>query len=562
MSDTALPRSPERSLQLFLIDDDPIFSLGLATALAVFDDFYIRDRAETANAFATLAAFNDRENLIAIADLPTPARGIDPLQFFQQLQENYPDLPILLLSAAVEPRLLKSLQVLGVAGYRPKGTSSEELAAILRQIAAGNTVWPTQTAKTLQPLNLQLSVPESPPQWLLNLRRSGLSQIEASLAKIQQQLEQQNLPTFDWFYWQGRQRELKVARSLVDRLLPVEVAIVSPSKEEPAQTPPVIPPTSSELVVLPSPIEELLGKVRLGVRNKTNLTLEIDILQLDKRQELLYITIRQLQEVLEELRFLKVTREELSSRIDLFLREIWQKTTLEFLNKYYPETKDSLSLVDLVRQNSTAIAQSQLQRIPFVFELLDYFLYDGAIAIDNVVYRHESPEAKARIADLLDNLAIGIARETMQFLLNQFAEEETIKYNLYDRNFISSREIARLRNELSWQFRQNRYFLEPKAIFESRYRLLILVGSQIQIKSISAPRLTDLEALRGVPFLVTLALETRDALAPRVRAVVAFLGRGVVYVLTQVIGKAIGLIGQGIIQGLGNVVQETRYRKK
>ncbi|MGK7923851.1 MAG: DUF3685 domain-containing protein [Spirulina sp.] len=552
----------ERSLQLLLIDDDPIFSLGLATALAGFNDWQIRDRVDTGSALSTLAELNDRENLIIIADIPAPDRAIDPLQFFQQLKINYPALPLLLLTATRDTRLLKSLRTLGIEGYRPKGTTVEELTPVLRQMGVRNTAWPEQISTALQPLNLSLSVPQSPPQWLFNLRRSGLSQIEANLALVQQQLERKNLPTFDWFYWQGRQRELKIARSLVDRLLPVEVAIAPPLEREPPQNPPSLAKTSSELVAIPSPLEGLLGKIQLGIKNKTKLTLELDILQQDKQQALLDLTVRQLQELLEELRVLKVTREELSSRIELFLQELWQKTTITFCLQYYPEEKENISLVDLVQKTSREIAESQLQRIPFVWEILDYLLYDATVAIDNVTYRHESPEAKARIADLLDHFTIYIARGTMQFLLNQFAEDETMKYNLYNRQFISSREIARLRNELSWQFRQERYFLEPKAIFESRYRLLVLKGGQIQSKSISAPRLRDLEALRGIPYLVTLALETRDALAPRVRAIIAFLGSGVVYVLTQVIGKAIGLIGQGIIQGLGNVVQETRYRKK
>jgi len=60
---------------------------------------------------------------------------------------------------------------------------------------------------------------------------------------------------------------------------------------------------------------------------------------------------------------------------------------------------------------------------------------------------------------------------------------------------------------------------------------------------------------------LTLVLETRDAIAPRVRAVISLLGAAVVYVLTQVIGRGIGLIGRGIIQGIGNSWQDSKFRK-
>ncbi|MEG4329441.1 DUF3685 domain-containing protein, partial [Microcoleus sp. herbarium5] len=36
---------------------------------------------------------------------------------------------------------------------------------------------------------------------------------------------------------------------------------------------------------------------------------------------------------------------------------------------------------------------------------------------------------------------------------------------------------------------------------------------------------------------------------------------GVVYVLTQVIGRGIGLIGRGIIQGIGNSLQDSKFGK-
>ncbi|MCY7381758.1 MAG: DUF3685 domain-containing protein, partial [Microcoleus sp. CAN_BIN18] len=48
---------------------------------------------------------------------------------------------------------------------------------------------------------------------------------------------------------------------------------------------------------------------------------------------------------------------------------------------------------------------------------------------------------------------------------------------------------------------------------------------------------------------------------PRVRAVISLLGAAVVYVLTQVIGRGIGLVGRGIIQGIGNSLQDGKFGK-
>ena len=50
---------------------------------------------------------------------------------------------------------------------------------------------------------------------------------------------------------------------------------------------------------------------------------------------------------------------------------------------------------------------------------------------------------------------------------------------------------------------------------------------------------------------MALLLETRDALAPQVQALVQRIGDLAVVLLTQVVGRAIGLIGRGIAQGMG-----------
>jgi hypothetical protein len=164
----------------------------------------------------------------------------------------------------------------------------------------------------------------------------------------------------------------------------------------------------------------------------------------------------------------------------------------------------------------------------------------------------------ARMELLLQNVMLQIANAVMQPLLNRFGDVVTIKQTFYDKRLLSSRDVERFRNDLSWKYRTDRLFASPTAIFESQFNLLVLTDNGISKTAIYAPRSDELAQLSGLPFLVTLALEARDAIAPRLRIAISFLGRGVVYVLTEVIGRGIGLIGRGMIKGIGNALQDTK----
>jgi hypothetical protein len=168
----------------------------------------------------------------------------------------------------------------------------------------------------------------------------------------------------------------------------------------------------------------------------------------------------------------------------------------------------------------------------------------------------------ARSQMLLENMLLQLANAVVQPLLNRFGDVELLKKNLYQRRMMTSRDIARFRNELSWRYRWDQLVNEPRAIFESQYRLLGFTERGIQTKLIYAPRREELEELSGLQRTVTLAVEARDAIAPRFRSLVALVGSGVVYVLTDVIGRGIGLIGRGILRGVGSAWTDPRYRDK
>ena len=332
------------------------------------------------------------------------------------------------------------------------------------------------------------------------------------------------------------------------------------------------------------------AKLQLDLVNLTGLPLEIDILRSTKKRELMSSILRKLEDLLEELRFSQVQQTQLSQKMPAILRDLWEATIIDFFGRYYTlqtgETRvfdgsqTSLKLaesqegsaaeilagrgvevVPMLLADADVVAAQILDKIPMTADFFAHLLFEIPLTVDNISCVAGSPEAMQRAEGLLENLAIQVASGVVQPLLNNLANIEEIKQFFYDGKLISTREIERFRNNLSWRYRWDSYFVEPKAIFESRFWLFVLGDSGIKRISIYAPRNLELAQLSGWQLALTLLLETRDAIAPRVRAVISLLGAGVVYVLTQVIGRGIGLIGRGIIQGIGNSLQDSKFGK-
>jgi len=446
---------------------------------------------------------------------------------------------------------------------------------------------------------------------------SGLRQIDAALAIVKADLQQVKAADsedftsiLDGVVLNGRRRELLAARWIVSQLLPEERREKSEGrsqreevrgKREEVRGERVL--NHAELEVANSPVlvessvigndwqgslfDSVAAKLQLDLVNLTGVPLEIDILRSTKKLELLSSILRKLKDLLEELRLGQVQLTQLSEKMPAILRDLWSGTIIDFFGKYYtlpaPETQvfessqpslkwresqgkiavagNGLEVVPVLLEDAGAVAAEILDKIPIALDLFAHLLFETPLTVDNISCLPGSPPAMQRAEALLENLAIQVASGVVQPLLNNFADVEEIKQTFYDGKLISTRQIERFRNNLSWKYRWDSYFVEPKAIFESRFWLYVLGERGIQRISIYAPRNQELAQLSGWQLALTLVLEARDAIAPRVRAVISLLGTGVVYVLTQVIGRGIGLIGRGVIQGIGNSLQDSKFGK-
>ena len=278
----------------------------------------------------------------------------------------------------------------------------------------------------------------------------------------------------------------------------------------------------------------------------------------------MYLVLKQLETLLEELKLSDLQPDQLPEKSLTLVQDLWKSVIVDFFGKYYTLSwkTENIEATAILLDDVEIVKRDILNKIPLLSELFSHLLFQTPLTIDNSAYPAGSLEAIQRTEVLLQNLLISIANSAIQPLLNHFSDFEEIKQKFYDRRLLSTREIEKFRNNLSWRYRLSKYVAEPKAIFESSYLLFYLGERGIQKQIIYSPRREELEELSGLPLAVTLVLETRDAIAPRLRATVSFLGSGVVYILTQVIGRGIGLIGKGILQGIGTSLQDNRSGKK
>ncbi|WP_219898624.1 DUF3685 domain-containing protein [Phormidesmis priestleyi] len=569
----SLDRPPSRLLQLMLIEADPILRLGLLTGLGRFADLQVVIAETGASALRTLA---DRKRsgtpldliLVDLENSGLSSRSLLDLELLRQLKTQHPDYPILLIGSLPDTKLIEAVQR-GVEGYCPKGSSIAELVTAIRQVAAGQPYW-----------DIPLTIAPSPAQ-LRPLRRvretlrsSSLQQIEAALIELNAQLASPGLSRLDKTVLSGRRRELKAARWLVKRVLSSSDSVLEPARILPpelsgqrlrslpssVQLVPAQPPEMTARDLQERLFDDISAKLQSSLENLTHLPLEIDIFRAERKRELFYIILRQIEASLDELRFSQIQPGQLAEKHLVILRDLWQAITIDFFGRYYTlrVKNQEIEVVTALLQDEETVQAEILNKIPLVTDLYAHLLFQTALTIDNADALIGSPEAIARAADLLENLTIQLANAVVQPLLNRFSDLEVIKQSFYDRRLLSTRDIERFRNDLSWRYRVDRYVAEPTAIFESQHRLFVFTQSGIRQVLIYAPRRGELEQLAGVQLAVTLALETRDAISPRLKAAIGFVGSGVIYLLTDVIGRGLGLIGRGIVKGIGNAWQDSK----
>jgi len=602
--------------RLLLVDADRIFRMGMRTWLAQFPDLeVVAEMDALIDVLGILQGDNDLDLIILDLNLdlknsalgkPDRRSGLD---LCQGLKSTYPKLPILLLSSPQAPELVETALLNGIEGYCLKGTSPDQLITAIRLVASGNRYFGDRNLLSIDRTNQTTRLVQNFSEQTVvaivkrNFYLSGMRRIDLVLNEVKANLADTNHDQISdriaKIVLAGQARELQAARWLVDRLwgqksIPVIISEnptsnpnvneeftspnlenienieISDRKTDTSQSRSDEKLRSNALAIQASLWDNTVKKLQSSLLNLSKNPLEIDVLKDSKKRELLYITLRQIEKSITDLRFSQIQPLQLESQISDILKNIWQESVINFFGKYYIISNitnldfavdSEVNVVDVLLDDITVVKTEFLDKIPHVDNLLSHLLFGTELVVDNSSNPIGTTEAMQRGGLILDNLIIQIANAVIQPLLNNFADSEEIKQNFYRYNLLATREIERFRNDLSWKYRLEKYITDPQLIFESRHILLAFTDYGIKRVSIYTPRNQELQQLEGVQLAVTLVLELQDAIAPRLKSAITFIGSGFVYVLTNVIGRGIGLIGRGVVQGIGNAWQDGRTKK-
>lgn len=125
------------SIKILLVEDDELFRLGLHMRLQQEPGFEIIAEAEDGETAVESAKHQPVDVVVLDVGLP----GIGGIEACRQIKQQYPNLPVLVLTSRTQKSLIARLIEAGAQGYCLKGVAAETLILAIRSVVAGASWW-------------------------------------------------------------------------------------------------------------------------------------------------------------------------------------------------------------------------------------------------------------------------------------------------------------------------------------------------------------------------------------------------------------------------------------
>lgn len=126
-------------MKILVVDDHALVREGLRQVLKGLDEqVEVLEAPHCAKAFELAALHADLDLVLLDYHLPD-MNGLEALEVFGR---DHPELPIIMLSGSVNPRIMRQVLTKGAAGFLTKSGLSQELLSALRLVLAGDVYVP------------------------------------------------------------------------------------------------------------------------------------------------------------------------------------------------------------------------------------------------------------------------------------------------------------------------------------------------------------------------------------------------------------------------------------
>jgi hypothetical protein len=297
--------------------------------------------------------------------------------------------------------------------------------------------------------------------------------------------------------------------------------------------------------------ERLSQAASVGPDNRSGELLAFDALHPDRRRDLLQALLEQFELLRRRLQPQELGGDALIQTWNELQPELRRQALRRMAGSYVqlPSEGKLRPVADtLVGSGDFTVIDPE---IPDPMAMLTTLLQARPLLVEGRLLGPDEPQAVLYLEMLLANWLVRSAELISAEVLAACAEWPELRRYLLRPDLLATRNLERLRNQLNNQQRWSSWITRPVQLYQSQRPLFRLEGGAIDTITLTEPRDRELRQLPWLQQLVTLALEARDALAPQVQSLIRGFGDLVVVVLTQVVGRAIGLVGRGIAQGMG-----------
>ena len=168
-------------VKILVVDDHPLIREALRQVLQALDRQLELIEAQTCEEALALTQRHPDISLILL-DLTLP--GADGYEALRRLREDYPDIPVVVLSAADQPEAVTRAIDGGAMGFIPKTSSSQLLLNALRLVLSGAIYLPLEVLRKEQ--DIEPATPRAPamPSDLRDPSEIGLTGRQAQVLAL------------------------------------------------------------------------------------------------------------------------------------------------------------------------------------------------------------------------------------------------------------------------------------------------------------------------------------------------------------------------------------------